>query len=70
MKQLARIVFLIGCGLAAAAFVFAEAWPATHVDDLAGKPRVVILSDIGNEPDDQMRLCGCCFIRTNLTWKP
>ena len=54
MKQLARIVFLIGCGLAAAAFVFAEAWPATHVDDLAGKPRVVILSDIGNEPDDQM----------------
>jgi hypothetical protein len=54
MKQLARIVFLIGCGLAAAAFVFAEAWPATHVDDFAGKPRVVVISDIGNEPDDQM----------------
>ena len=25
-----------------------------HVDNFAGKPRVVILSDIGNEPDDQM----------------
>jgi len=32
----------------------AQALPATHVDDFAGKPRVVILSDIGNEPDDQM----------------
>ena len=26
----------------------------THVDDFSGKPRVVIISDIGNEPDDQM----------------
>src|SRR5262245_2206207 len=25
-----------------------------YVDDFAGKPRVVVLSDIGNEPDDQM----------------
>jgi hypothetical protein len=29
---------------------------ASHVDDFAGKPRVVIISDIGNEPDDQMSL--------------
>jgi hypothetical protein len=28
--------------------------PPEHVDDSIGKPRVVILSDIGNEPDDQM----------------
>ena len=27
---------------------------ATHVDDFKGKPRVVVISDIGNEPDDQM----------------
>jgi hypothetical protein len=26
----------------------------THVDDFRGKPRVVVISDIGNEPDDQM----------------
>jgi len=26
----------------------------THVDDFPGKPRVIIISDIGNEPDDQM----------------
>lgn len=25
-----------------------------HVDDFTGKPRVVILTDMGNEPDDQM----------------
>ena len=31
-----------------------QSLPATHVDTFTGKPRVVILSDIGNEPDDQM----------------
>ena len=24
------------------------------MDDFSGKPRVVVISDIGNEPDDQM----------------
>jgi hypothetical protein len=33
-----------------------QALPPAHVDDFAGKPRVIILSDIGNEPDDQMSL--------------
>src|SRR5579863_9861611 len=32
----------------------AEPLPPTHVDDFVGNPRVVIISDIGNEPDDQM----------------
>ena len=27
-----------------------------HVDNFAGKPRVIFISDIGNEPDDQMSL--------------
>ena len=30
--------------------------PSTHVDDFTGKPRVIVISDIGNEPDDQMSL--------------
>lgn len=30
--------------------------PASHVDDFSGKPRVIVISDIGNEPDDQMSL--------------
>ena len=30
--------------------------PPTHVDDFMGRPRVVVISDIGNEPDDQMSL--------------
>jgi hypothetical protein len=34
----------------------AQVLPARHVDDFAGKPRIVVISDIGNEPDDQMSL--------------
>ena len=34
----------------------AQAPPPTHVDDFNGHPRVIIISDIGNEPDDQMSL--------------
>jgi hypothetical protein len=30
--------------------------PAAHVDEFAGNPRLLVLSDIGNEPDDQMSL--------------
>src|SRR5215469_12393804 len=41
-------------GLTGAATLAAQPLPATHVDDFAGHPRVVIISDIGNEPDDQM----------------
>src|SRR5690349_13192206 len=34
----------------------ADSQPAqpADVDEFAGKPRVVVLSDMGNEPDDQM----------------
>ncbi len=39
-----------------AASLAAQTLPPTHVDDFAGKPRVIVLSDIGNEPDDQMSL--------------
>ncbi len=35
---------------------FAQPIPPTHVDDFVGHPRAIILSDIGNEPDDQMSL--------------
>jgi hypothetical protein len=45
---------LVAIGLAISAFVAAEPLPADHVDNIAGKPRVIVISDIGNEPDDQM----------------
>lgn len=38
----------------ASAILASAQLPPTHVDTFSGKPRVVILSDIGNEPDDQM----------------
>lgn len=51
MKRLASRIVPV---LFAVSHVDAQSLPPTHVDDFAGHPRVVILSDIGNEPDDQM----------------
>ena len=34
----------------------AQSLPSTHTDNFVGRPRVVVISDIGNEPDDQMSL--------------
>ena len=42
--------------LASIACLHAQAFPPTHIDDFTGRPRVVVISDIGNEPDDQMSL--------------
>ncbi len=43
------------CLLLTAFLVAAAADPAT-IDNFTGRPRVIVLSDIGNEPDDQMSL--------------
>lgn len=42
--------------LLSSSWLSSQALPPTHVDDFTGKPRVVVISDIGNEPDDQMSL--------------
>ena len=34
----------------------AQTRPPSTIDDVPGKARVLVLSDIGNEPDDQMSL--------------
>jgi len=41
-------------GLAAATIAAAQFGPPQPIDDFQGRPRAVIISDIGNEPDDQM----------------
>jgi hypothetical protein len=48
--------FLAGMVLACAGSLTGAALPPGHIDDFPGKPRVLIISDIGNEPDDQMSL--------------
>jgi len=50
------LFILIAIGLLLAVTTSATVQPLLpdHVDDFAGKPRVVVLSDMGNEPDDQM----------------
>lgn len=42
--------------LAISSSAAAQGLPPCHVDDHPGRPRLVVLSDIGNEPDDQMSL--------------
>lgn len=50
-ESLLFICFLV---VALAPSFAAQPLPPGYVDDFAGKPRVVVLSDMGNEPDDQM----------------
>ena len=40
--------------IAAAGLLAGQSLPPTHVDNFTGHPRVIVISDIGNEPDDQM----------------
>ena len=49
-------VLLAAGSLMAATPLAGQALPPTHVDAFAGHPRVIVISDIGNEPDDQMSL--------------
>ena len=53
MKTLCLPGALLGLVLATS-FAASQSVPPAHVDDFSGKPRVVVISDIGNEPDDQM----------------
>ena len=52
-RYLARIVIAV-IGLVPS--LYTQAIPPTQIDDFTGRPRVVVISDIGNEPDDQMSL--------------
>jgi Protein of unknown function (DUF1593) len=47
---------VMAIGVAFGGVGHADPLPSTHVDDFTGKPRVIVISDIGNEPDDQMSL--------------
>src|SRR5215472_18706612 len=48
------LVAMLIVALATIAPICAAQLPPAHVDYFTGKPRVVVLSDMGNEPDDQM----------------
>jgi hypothetical protein len=48
------VLVLLGATLAGS--LAGQTLPPAHVDDFSGYPRVVVISDIGNEPDDQMSL--------------
>jgi hypothetical protein len=59
MNQFRRISYLLLAGMLVSGMLAAQndnRRESTHVDTFAGKPRVIVISDIGNEPDDQMSL--------------
>jgi Cellulose-binding Sde182, nucleoside hydrolase-like domain/Cellulose-binding protein Sde0182, C-terminal domain len=53
-RRLVRALAVALAGLVFATSLRGAPIPAAHVDDFAGRPRVIVISDIGNEPDDQM----------------
>jgi hypothetical protein len=60
VKSLTRIATQATCFLAGLIVIgvgsIAAANDPSHIDDFSGLPRVIVISDIGNEPDDQMSL--------------
>ena len=53
-RKTSFVVLAFGFLLVATGNAFTQSLPPNHVDDFAGKPRVIVLTDMGNEPDDQM----------------
>jgi hypothetical protein len=51
-----RFLLLGYIALALSASLNAQVPPEANVDNFAGHPRAIVISDIGNEPDDQMSL--------------
>src|SRR5262245_1005929 len=54
--KLLPLIFAMTAGLlfTTAGGAGAQLLQPVYVDDFIGKPRVIVLSDMGNEPDDQM----------------
>jgi hypothetical protein len=44
------VLFLGGYGLNLHCFLAGQTLSPTHIDDFTGRPRVIVISDIGNEP--------------------
>jgi hypothetical protein len=56
MELIRPLLLFGGLALIFRAPVAGRPLSASHVDDFAGHPRAIVVSDIGNEPDDQMSL--------------
>jgi hypothetical protein len=54
IKKRARSLLIAFAALALLRTLSGQPLPPAHVDDFSGHPRVIVISDIGNEPDDQM----------------
>src|SRR5690242_6300175 len=55
-KESSRLFWLPSLLVTAVPLLIGQAIPPAHVDNFSSHPRMVVISDIGNEPDDQMSL--------------
>lgn len=69
MGRCCLLLLLCGSLLTLAAPLTAAPIPSTHLDDFTAHPRVIIISDIGNEPDDQMSLVRLLLYSNELDIK-
>ena len=53
--RLAILAYIVAQLPVSSAFA-GQAIPPSHIDNFVGHPRMIVISDIGNEPDDQMSL--------------
>ena len=56
MKRASVRPFAAACAFVCAVAHAQDRVLPSHIDDFTGRPRVIVISDIGNEPDDQMSL--------------
>jgi hypothetical protein len=56
IKIIIRLLAAICALVSGTAAVAQDYVSPSHIDDFTGRPRVIVISDIGNEPDDQMSL--------------
>ncbi len=65
MSHLRWLLFALVVG----SLTFGASLPPEHVDDFTGHPRVIVISDIGNEPDDQMSLVRLLLYSNELDFE-
>jgi Protein of unknown function (DUF1593) len=79
IKKICSLVLVITIAMSLTSTGYAQSLPPDYIDDFAGNPRVLVLSDMGNEPDDQMSFVRLLlysneldlegFIATTSTWQ-
>ena len=69
VRQCCLLLLICASWMALIAPLAAAPLPSTHIDSFTPHPRVIIISDVGNEPDDQMSLVRLLLYSNELDIK-